>query len=344
LFAPSFRFVHFLDTLGISFVPFELSTQFFSRHRLHFEHSAQYSIEFVCVYGYVLHSSILGRIQIELLKGSLDMKVLAISVLLFAVVIATIGVSSSAQPKPLSPPEQRIAKQSGSGDAEKTTASGEEKDSPKNVTTIIHQENSPSHQSDTENEDENIRIQGKLANLTTWLVVAAFIQALILAATIVAIVFQTRANKKIDRPWMAAEMEKPPDEWEPGNFLRVGCHIENVGRSPAFLLEKGDTWRVLNKTETLDETYPAFEKIEKWGGDGILFPPKAEIAIASDVIGDVPRLIYNGDEVLWIYGYIKYRDSFKTDHETRYCFRYFPRFGNRATMSVGLLSSRTLRL
>jgi hypothetical protein len=263
------------------------------------------------------------------------MKSLTILAVLCAVMGATIWVTASAQPKPLSSPKQGITKQGSSTSAEKRAASSDEKDSTNNVTTVIHQENSPSHQSDTENEDENIRIQGKLANLTTWLVVAAFIQALILAATIVAIVLQTGANKKIDRPWMAAEMEKPPDEWEPGNFLRVGCHIENIGKTPAFLLEKGDTWRVLKKTETLDQTYPAFEKIEKWGGDGILFPPKAEIAIASDVIGDVPRLIYNGDEVLWIYGYIKYRDSFKTDHETRYCFRYFPRFGNRATMSVG---------
>ncbi len=88
------------------------------------------------------------------------------------IVLATVGVACASQAKPLSTPEKRVAKQSGSLGAQESTGSKEDKTATPNVTVIVKQEQPPAKKPDENQaqDEENTRIQRRLANLTTWLV------------------------------------------------------------------------------------------------------------------------------------------------------------------------------
>lgn len=114
----------------------------------------------------------------------------------------------------------------------------------------------------------------------------------------------------------------------------VMCALKNKGKTPAFVLEAGQAIAITNDSEELPKTPPPYdpERVMKWRGRGIPISPKsafARYALISEV--QDPINIYSGSTVLWVYGYVKYRDVFslrsvfrRRIHETRFCFRFLP--------------------
>jgi hypothetical protein len=125
-----------------------------------------------------------------------------------------------------------------------------------------------------------------------------------------------------ERAWMSAVMENPPETHRPGSALRLACHIKNMGKTPAFLLEKGEDRQVLKVGVELPHAPPQYVVGTKWKGIGVMFPPTAEIAVALDLSVSEARTVYEGTHAIWFYGFLKYRDAFKKDRIIRYCFRY----------------------
>lgn len=146
---------------------------------------------------------------------------------------------------------------------------------------------------------------------------------------------QVKALKDGERAWMVAQMENLPEEIVPRNVLRLACHIKNLGRSPALLTVKGESCRVEAAEYTLPLPLQSYENTTEWKEGGATIPPNGEIVVASYLTADKTALVYDGGKVLWVYGFVEYRDAFKRHHRTRYCFRYSPRKGGEDAFSMG---------
>jgi hypothetical protein len=175
-----------------------------------------------------------------------------------------------------------------------------------------------------EAQDKNERAQTWNIRLTAAIVVVAFLQ--FVGILIQACLIRRQASYMVstERPWMVALMEAPPKEYVVGGVLRLACHIKNSGKTPAFLLAKGDDSSILQKGAALPETPPIYAKRAGWGGSGVMLPQGSEIAVWHDLSISDTREIYEGTKIAWFYGSIEYRDAFEKLHETRYCFRFTP--------------------
>lgn len=149
--------------------------------------------------------------------------------------------------------------------------------------------------------------------------------------TFIAVWRQTSYLITSQRAWMVAVPDSPkvPDSNQQMSLspisLTVIWHFINKGKTPAYLLEIGTGALVLPSTESLPRVPPVCEDIEKWGKRGIPLLPKSE-KTRSHYRVNVPKAISlrTGDLNLWVYGYIKYRDTFRRKHITRFCYRWEP--------------------
>jgi len=127
-----------------------------------------------------------------------------------------------------------------------------------------------------------------------------------------------------ERAWMIANVEKlhaPKTTMDQNIWFSIRCL--NKGKTPAFLLEIGNHGLIRHRSEKLPAIQLPYEEanIERWEGNGLPLQPGADIVRSNfSVIGRGTEKIHSGEEFLWIYGYIKYRDAFGENRETWYCF------------------------
>jgi hypothetical protein len=149
------------------------------------------------------------------------------------------------------------------------------------------------------------------------------------------------------RPWMVAKMSGVP--LITFGYAGAVCHLENCGKSTAYIIEIGNAIEILKAGESLPDKFPNFGtgKFCRWDGNGVpLFPEGVIERSAGKDTGDSDMVgsILSGAKVVWFYGYIKYRDAFigrgvfrSRLRETRYSFRWQPPkqdFGIKATFFV----------
>jgi hypothetical protein len=137
-----------------------------------------------------------------------------------------------------------------------------------------------------------------------------------------------------ERSWIVVHLEGeriPPEiqgdtgiKWTPFEI-----RIVNKGKTPAYLIESGHQGVILPRDRPLPdvpgpyEDFGVVKAIEKWGGEGLPLQPNADIIKPS--LGawckDAGKL-QRGFDVLWVYGYVIYRDAFQKRRETHYCVRW----------------------
>jgi hypothetical protein len=127
-----------------------------------------------------------------------------------------------------------------------------------------------------------------------------------------------------ERAWMVANAENlhiPHSQWS-NEIVGFDIRCVNKGKTPAFLLEMGNHGITHPRGTLLPAVQPPYEPqyVEKWDGDGLPLQPGADMVRHLIIITSCPEKIHIGQDDLWIYGYIKYRDAFGVDRETRYCF------------------------
>lgn len=134
-----------------------------------------------------------------------------------------------------------------------------------------------------------------------------------------------------ERAWMIAQPCNPniPPEIEgmTTGIRHVGFSVrfKNVGKTPAFLLEIRYSGKVLHSNEHLPDVHPEYEEREifKWEGEGLpLLPQDNILENHVNTWAKEPVVITRGFDVLWVYGYIKYRDAFGKNRETWFCYRW----------------------
>jgi len=150
----------------------------------------------------------------------------------------------------------------------------------------------------------------------------------------IAVIAQVWAYFRKERAWMVAIPDQLPEECASGQVLRVVFHIRNMGKTPAILTAKGERRELELPAYRLPEKPMPYENQIAWE-NGAILPPQGEVAVLLYVYPLETVDVYNGNRVLWIHGFVQYRDVFRIKRETRYCFRYRVRLGGTDVATVG---------
>jgi hypothetical protein len=125
-----------------------------------------------------------------------------------------------------------------------------------------------------------------------------------------------------ERAWMVAAMNPLAKTRTRASLYRIAPRLRNRGKTPAFILETAGGAVVLASGDPLPDIIPPLA-VEKWEEPGIPLAPEAEFG--GEIIQPFSDegAVLKGDVVLWVFGYVKYRDALVKDiRESRYCFRW----------------------
>jgi hypothetical protein len=276
------------------------------------------------------------------------LKWLAVLVLAFTP-LATAGLLSG-QTAPLGTPEQGITKPySGKGGQDYAEATNG-KQTPKNAPTNVEVHNTiaddAAKKPANDAANESLNIQRKMEWFTGVLALVGALQVWILVGTLIAIKRQASHMETSERAWLVAIPENaqiPPSVDNPSGVVLSQCSVRyvNTGKTPAFVLEIGHRAVVQDMKQPLPDIQPAYaecapvgspmKEVSKWDGDG--FPVQPESHIIKNWIGTwsvSAKRIRTGFDFFWVYGYVKYRDTFGHSRETWYCYRWDPGIGTNA--------------
>ncbi|MHB2008816.1 MAG: hypothetical protein ACYCOX_12290 [Acidobacteriaceae bacterium] len=126
-----------------------------------------------------------------------------------------------------------------------------------------------------------------------------------------------------ERAWIIANVDTVSSTVEADVRSRIFPKIRNVGKTPAFLLEKSESSQTLDRGISLPDEpiYPAPEQFE---GNGVPLAPNGELPIflRGFEFDITPSNMLLYDKMVLVWGYVKYRDAFGSERETRYCYSY----------------------
>jgi hypothetical protein len=241
-----------------------------------------------------------------------------------AFAFASIGITcapSAAQ----GTPEKGITKKDAGSHAQKNDGRDAPKGNP-DPSVVFHLEGSTNIKNPANQPAEDREIQRSVAKFTGYLVAVGFLQALILAATVWVIFRQMETARTSERAWIVAKVERANiPAANPGiRVITFSVRVTNTGRTPAFLSGTGNHGVSLPRDTRLADTPPPYNNanIRGWAGKGVpLQPGSFLVQLNFDTIGDT-ALLRRGTELLWIYGYVNYRDVFGKSRTTRYCFHW----------------------
>jgi hypothetical protein len=142
------------------------------------------------------------------------------------------------------------------------------------------------------------------------------------AASLNAAAANLNAKAVIDseRAWVVAEIPCISDI-AIGQPLSIIWTVKNGGKTTARVMEKGENFSVQPSLTSLPEQ-PHYRGPTLWP-DALVLAPNSTLSCALRVPDpDTWQPIEDGYMILFVYGFVKYRDVFEREHETRYIFRY----------------------
>jgi hypothetical protein len=130
----------------------------------------------------------------------------------------------------------------------------------------------------------------------------------------------------IERPWVLASMEQEMrgEVIASRTIYLARCIIKNFGKTPAWITR----WGVITKDIKIEEPLPLEPNYSAAPNDSIpeVLPPGES---RSSLCAWLPERLSQAHEdkiLLFVFGFVLYKDGFGRDHETRFCFRYYPPF------------------
>jgi len=125
-----------------------------------------------------------------------------------------------------------------------------------------------------------------------------------------------------ERAWVVAD--SPRIESGKQQATSVFCAVRNRGKTMARVIEKGENYSIRAAPDGLP-AIPDYGITAKWP-DGLTLPPASESVLTRriNILSDAHawNQVMNGSLVLLLFGFVKYRDVFDREHETRYIFRF----------------------
>ncbi|MGA3373406.1 MAG: hypothetical protein ABSC48_16750 [Terracidiphilus sp.] len=276
-------------------------------------------------------------------------RLLAIISILF--ILATVGVLCAQ-----STPENGIAKQSiASQGKQQTNAKYEDQYSAK-VPSVVVQVESPTNDSHSAEDQENIQLQRKITRFSKWLMIATVVLAIVGVLQFVLLIRQEdilREARDIiraqdehmiasERAWVLLHTKKtqlptlipidgPPPVPGEHPFAQCMVSLKNFGITPAhisvceFEIQLGNS-NTVPPSVSIYETVVGSRKYsigpnESWPIQALL---KSQLFVNSANLTGIKQW----REFLWMCGVIRYSDVFRekiASHETRVCLLYDPK-------------------
>jgi hypothetical protein len=164
-----------------------------------------------------------------------------------------------------------------------------------------------------------------------WIVVyITAVYVFISAWMLIAMKRQTRHLVISERAWFTCKAEISSELEHPNQVnTKVAFIFLNTGKTPGFITEIGFAIDALKEGESLPLIPSGYESkdLAKWGGRGIPIAPQDSMSRFGSIEVSNPAVeqLKTGELVLWVHGYVKYRDTFvQSEHETRYCLKWEP--------------------
>jgi hypothetical protein len=165
---------------------------------------------------------------------------------------------------------------------------------------------------------------------------STFVIAVFTVLLAVGVIFQIRDYRARERAWVILSIEHHPtlQVQQTGNICRFTGFIQNFGGTPATILDMGYFGDAINRGDQLPtEPYYLGEKRPEQTSYPLV--PKGLIPASCDVLQSDMDKVRTGEMILYIFGFIKYQDTFRRTRETRYCFRYYPPIPGSIDVHVG---------
>ncbi len=167
----------------------------------------------------------------------------------------------------------------------------------------------------------------KYVNASSTLVIAVFTVLLFLA-----VIWQTSTNRDNERAWVIVT----PKSWSPSlvkavegvtfpiNFFEAS--YENVGRTPARIIETALRYIIIDKLENLP-LEPDYGMVVNLGEMLLVprdsFPQVRPLEPSPLLMPQQAAEIEQGKKLLYAYGFVAYRDVYRRRRETRCGYLYF---------------------
>jgi hypothetical protein len=130
------------------------------------------------------------------------------------------------------------------------------------------------------------------------------------------------ATKITERAWLVSDIgsiEKTPAE----ETHQVIVQLRNNGKTPAWVTAAGSNGWWVDDKHPLPKT-PKYDLMGPFTKEGQLLPPTAWLSQGFPLQKTQIDRAVRKEAVLYIFGFIEYRDIFGNQHMTRYCYQAKP--------------------
>ncbi|SRR6266446_9608225 len=172
------------------------------------------------------------------------------------------------------------------------------------------------NQTNTEDSDKHAHNWIDFLNAISTAVVAAFTVVLSIVG-----VLQFRATRTAERAWIVSD--PPTDSAPPSGDIQLSWTMANKGRTPAWITALGAAAQTVAPGGELPKK-PPYTMAGPFPPNGTPLTPDGIIERGLTIPNAQWAQIVLGQVILYVFGTVEYRDSFKGKHETRFCFRFHP--------------------
>jgi hypothetical protein len=135
---------------------------------------------------------------------------------------------------------------------------------------------------------------------------------------------QYLATRIAERAWVVCQPPNPLPTYVGGD-VAIRWEVENRGRTPAWITALGSAARIIKIGDALP-VEPPYTMAGPFTSDGTVLPPNAKASRGVTIPAPQMAAVEHGHEgkeyALYVFGIVRYRDTFRSEHETRYCFRF----------------------
>jgi hypothetical protein len=136
-------------------------------------------------------------------------------------------------------------------------------------------------------------------------------------------IFQFFATRTAERAWIVPVLPDPPSK-NLGQDAVIRWHVENRGRTPAWVTSLGSAAKIIKAGDELPKE-PSYTMAGPFTKVGTVLPPEGKASRGVTIPAANMDAVEKGDQyLLYIFGIVEYRDIFGSKHETRYCCRFKP--------------------
>ncbi len=130
---------------------------------------------------------------------------------------------------------------------------------------------------------------------------------------------QLHATKIGERAWLVPNIGSIEETKIKGTF-QVICQITNNGRTPAWVTAAGSVGLIRNSEKELPTT-PPYTPMGPFSNTGSVLPPTAWLPQGFPLTNEQLKMLVKGEKALYITGFVEYKDIYKIEHRTSYCFQ-----------------------